>query len=97
MLIKAVFIWPNIQKKNGILWDIITTWNNDFLFEYSLKYNLFLWSKAEFSASLLQFSVSHDPSEIILWFIINVEILFSGFLMNKKIKRTGFIQKRDIF
>ncbi len=31
-----------------------------------LKYNLFLWSKAEFSGSLLQSSVSHDPSEIIL-------------------------------
>ncbi len=30
-----------------------------------LKYNLFLWCKAEFSA-LLQSSVSHDPSEIIL-------------------------------
>ncbi len=30
---------------------------------------LFLWCKAEFSASLLQSSVSHDPSEIILiWF-----------------------------
>ncbi len=32
--------------------------------------NLFLGCKAEFSASLLQSSVSHDPSEIILicWF-----------------------------
>jgi len=30
--------------------------------------------KAEFSVSLLQSSVSHDPSEIIIiwWFIINV-------------------------
>ncbi len=26
----------------------------------------FLWGKAEFSASLLQSSVPHDPSEIIL-------------------------------
>ncbi len=44
--------------------------NNCFLFEYILKCNLFLWFKAEFSASLLQSSVSHDPSEIILiyWF-----------------------------
>ncbi len=33
---------------------------------YILKRNLFLWCKAEFSASLLQSSVSHDPSEIIL-------------------------------
>ncbi len=43
---------------------------NSFLFEYHLKFNLFLWCKAEFSASLLQSSVSHDPSEIslICWF-----------------------------
>ncbi len=41
-----------------------------FLFEYILKCNLFLWCKAECSVSLLQSSVSHDPSEIILtcWF-----------------------------
>ncbi len=30
-----------------------------------VKIYLFLWCKAEFSASLLQSSVSHDPSEII--------------------------------
>ncbi len=46
----------------------------------------FLWCKAEFSVSLLQSSVSHDPSEIILIYwsaaqetfmiIINVEKLF---------------------
>ncbi len=37
---------------------------------YILKSHLFLWWKSEFSASLLQSSVSHDPSEIILicWF-----------------------------
>ncbi len=35
-----------------------------------LKCNLFLWCEAEYSASLLQSSVSHDTSEIILiyWF-----------------------------
>ncbi len=35
-----------------------------------LKCNLLPWHKAEFSASLLQSSVSHDPSEIIIiyWF-----------------------------
>jgi len=44
-----------------------------------MKYNLFLRCKAEYSASLLQSSVSHDPSEIILicystfLIIINVE------------------------
>ncbi len=43
---------------------------NVFFFNLFVKYNLFLWCKAEFSASLLQSSVSHDPSEIILicWF-----------------------------
>ncbi len=53
---------------------------NFLLFEHILKSNLFLWFKAVFSASLLQFSVSHDPSEIILIccsntfiIIINVE------------------------
>ncbi len=36
----------------------------DFYF-YMLKCSLLLWCKAEFSASLFQSSVSHDPSEII--------------------------------
>jgi len=38
--------------------------NNDFIFDYILKCNLFMLCKAEFSALLT--SVSHDPSEIIL-------------------------------
>jgi len=66
--------------------------------------------KAEFSSSLLQSSVSHDPSEIILiwWFaaqkktfiiIINVESSFVQFyfqdsLINRKFNRTAFIWKR---
>ncbi len=37
-----------------ILWNIITIKKYIFLFEFTLKYNLFLWSEAEFSASLLQ-------------------------------------------
>ncbi len=52
-----------------------------FFYIYILKCNLLLWYKAEFSASLLQSSVSHDPSEIILicwlaqkWFIIIVNV-----------------------
>ncbi len=40
--------------------------NNSFLFEYILTCNLFLWFKAEFSASLLQSSVSQDPLKSIL-------------------------------
>ncbi len=96
-----------IKNKTVILWNIITISNNCFLFEYIVKCNLFLWCKAEFSASLLQSSVSHDPSEIILicWFnaqetfIINVENDWSASyfcgkcdsLMNRKFKRTAFI------
>ncbi len=49
--------------------------NNCFLFEYILKCNLFLWCNAEFSASLLQSSVSHDPSEIILIFWFAAQLL----------------------
>ncbi len=67
--------------------------------------------KAEFSASLRQSSVSHDPSEIILiyWFMINVEtvVLLNIFFgtcntfffdssMNEKLKRTAFIQNKNI-
>ncbi len=62
------------QKYSDILQFIIS-----FLFEYVVKCNLFLWRKAEFSASLLQ---SHDLSEIIqickcaaqeTFIVINVE------------------------
>ncbi len=54
------------KKTPVILWNIITILNNSFLFWYILKCNLFIWCKAEFSALLLQSSVSYDPSEIIL-------------------------------
>ncbi len=62
--------------------------------EYILKPNLFCDVKAEFSASLLQSSVSHDASEIILicrfavgetFLIINVEtdVLLHMFVENR--------------
>ncbi len=64
MLIQAVaYIFDN---KYGILFHKIILWNFTamlnifFLFVYTLKCNLFLWIKAEFSASLLQSLVSHD-------------------------------------
>jgi len=68
--------------------------------------------KTEFSASLLQSSVSHDPSEIILisWFIISVEtgvLLHNVFLkrdhfvfdslINTKLKRAVFVQNTNLF
>ncbi len=64
--------------KNSILQFLILV---SYFNTYILKYNLFLWSKAEFSASLLQSSVSHDPSEIILkcWIIISVADLICWF------------------
>jgi len=45
------------------------------------KYNLFLRCKAEFSASLLQSSLSHDPSETILicWFAAQETFLIISF------------------
>ncbi len=65
--------------KTVILWNIITIWNNFFLFEFILKCNLFLWCKTEFSASLLQSWMSHDPSEIILtcWFDAKLILVLS--------------------
>ncbi len=61
-----------------------------------LKCNLFLWSKAEFSASLLQSSVSRDPSEIYnqCWKQLSC-LMFSGpmwsffhySLINKKVTK----------
>ncbi len=44
-------------KRKILLWNI-------------LKFNLILWCKAEFSASLVKSSASHDPSEIILILLI---------------------------
>ncbi len=57
-------------SKNTVKQNIVKYYlNSSFLFEYILKC-FFSVIKAEFSASLLQSSVSHDPSEIILiyWF-----------------------------
>ncbi len=67
-----------------------------------------MWCKAEFSASLLQSSVSHDPSEIILicWFtaqetfliIIDVEnscaaYYFCGFFVELKVQKSSIYLK----
>ncbi len=58
-----IYLIQNKEKKFKFKIDV-------FLFEYSVKWNLFIWCKAEFLASLVQFSVSRDLSEIILlyWF-----------------------------
>ncbi len=66
MLIKAAFIWSKIQKKGNILkYYCNLKYQFSILIYFKIIY-LFLWCSAEFSASLLQSSVSHDPSEIIL-------------------------------
>jgi len=49
---------------------------NSFLFEYIFKCNLFLGCTANFLASLLQSSASHDPSEIILWWWFDAQEIF---------------------
>ncbi len=77
MLTKASFIWSKYSKyKTVICENIITIWNNCFLFEYMLKYNLFLWWKSEFSASLLQ------SSEMILkwWLLLRKHFLLLSML-----------------
>ncbi len=51
-----IFSWKTVQIV--ITLKIILQW-----FYYIVQCNLFLWCKAVFSASLLQSSVSHDPSE----------------------------------
>jgi len=67
MLTKAAFMW---LKKQCILKYYYNL--NCFLFQYILTFIPVY--KAEFSASLLQSSVSHDHSEIISFLnIINVE------------------------
>ncbi len=60
-LAKGACIWSKI-----ILWNTILQITIAAFFFNVLTSNVFIWCKAEFSASLLQFSVSHDPSEIIL-------------------------------
>ncbi len=48
---------------------------HSFLCKYIFKYNLFLWYKAEFSASLLH-HMSHDHSEIILICLFGAQKIF---------------------
>jgi len=61
LLTKAEFIWPKLQCNCEILLQLKITLT-------ILKFHLFIMIKAEFSASILQYSVSHD-----LMIIINVE------------------------
>ncbi len=70
MLTNASFI---CFKYTVILWNIITTKNNCFLFYHILNVIYSFEYKAEFSASLLQSLVSHDPSKIMFLNINNVE------------------------
>ncbi len=91
----CIYLIKNTVK----MWQIITIKNGCFLCEYLFNCNWLLWSKAEFSASLLQSSVWHDPSEIIIicWFaaqetlliIINVEK--QHILMNRKVKNNVLV------
>ncbi len=51
-----------------------------YIYTILIKYHLFLWFKAELSASL--HSSMHSPSDIILicWFIINVGNSFAAYI-----------------
>ncbi len=86
--------------KTVMFWNIITIENICFLFEYILKCNLFMRCIAEFSASLLQSSVSRDPSEIILicWFgaqqtfIVIISIIHFEKFKNKFVLLNIFVE-----
>ncbi len=74
LLIKAVFIWSK-QIFFLLLWIFFVISNIGFLFYIILNTMYSCEAKLNCQQSLLQSSVSHDPSEIILifWIIISVE------------------------
>ncbi len=87
MLPEAAFFFFFLNTgKTVILWNIITISKKCFLFEYILKCDLFLWCKAEFSASLPQSLVSHDPVEItvICWFTAQETFVLLYFIIMLK-------------
>ncbi len=71
MLPKAAFIWSKNNKNSNI---VKYSWNLEWLFSIVIYVIYSCDGKAEISASLLQSSVSHDPSEIIWWFAANLLI-----------------------
>ncbi len=71
MLTKSAFIDQKCSNKKNIILKYYN-FDNCFLLEYILKCNLFLWCKAEFSASLLQSSVS--PRKCFLCIIAEYKI-----------------------
>jgi len=93
MITKAAFIWSKVQQNQQYCETFL---NNSFLFcnvIYSCD------GKADFSASLLQSSVSHDPSEIslICWFAAQETFLIIiNSYMNGKYKST-FIWNRIFY
>ncbi len=85
---QTLYLFDEIYRENGQ--------NSYFIFEYVLKYYIFLWRKAEFQVAIT--SVFSDSSEIILirWFahfiyLFNSIIhnlwkkIISGLINNKKI------------
>ncbi len=100
-----------IQKGNVLLWIFFVISNIGFLFYIILNTMYSCEAKLNFQQSLLQSSVSHDPSEIILifWIIIIVETVvllncfgtcdtfFFDSLMNTTLKRTAFIPNKKLF
>ncbi len=81
---KGCRCWSKIHKIT--LWNIITILKNWLLFEYMLKCNLFLWSKAEFSASLHQCQMmlqkSNSTMLICSWNMNELEIKMCYNILN---------------
>ncbi len=85
-LFRSGLLWlatarPHHWTGKGV-WSMTTFTCAQCLYYKCFKCNLFLWCKAEFSASLLQSSVSHDHPEInlIWWFADKIfSNIISGF------------------
>ncbi len=101
MFFKSVsFIRLKIQKKTVILWNIITIKNNCFLFEYILKYYLFLWWQSWILAAITPvFSVTwffRNHSNMLIWSPKNIYFCYQCWkqlcclilLMNRRFKLT---------
>ncbi len=69
------------------------------LLQYKIMGSILIYFKICFHQPLLQSKVSHDRSESVVLpniFFLETAILFQDSLMNKKFKRTAFIQNINL-
>ncbi len=83
--------------KTVIFWNSITISNKCILSEYIFKCNIFLWCSAEFSATLLESSVSHDPSEIILLCRSAAQDTFISIINVEYSRAASYFSRKHVF